>query len=1263
MEATWDLRANSSPRSLCVFAAAPDTASVATATSSNPFDTAAASSFTAADHAIALVYGTERGSLHYRCYAPPHSRSRGGLASSTNSNSIGTAATSLASTDVTATSSSTRSLKIKLPLGVSTGNSRPSSNLPRGYYPVDLSTGSLPGSVVACVPTSNSNHAHFLLLMDDNRGSNATHPGVFGAVTATLQHGTFHVHANTATATGLPRMSCATFSPTAGLVYAAGRTIASLPSQALPGSSAALDEKNRRFKGGGGASHSRRSVFFYTALPAPGVRSGQDGLAVTAGGRVAVVAVGNSFYAVAGHDADEDAPVSLADSCVKLLSFTQSSQVHPVIVLDVQDESLDTDWSCIFLASGRECAVVDLYYGPPSTPRISCTAPRNGSVTLASPILAAAASWPWLVVLTSDGLVSIRSPSCMAIPLRTVEVGTRPNDYFVLRTLKDGTQLAPWIMAVAYSGEGKVLQCQPDTAQDLADRLMRHAIDAFGANGFPRAELAEAVSASFTATSYVGPESSAHARSLLKQYLEAVLGLADFESGGASGWPTERSSSAAGGGGHHGTFDEASSSGFSGRGAPPTVLSSDSPAALLTGTALLCLVCGQLTPINSALASRAAKACVEKMGVVVEGSSDVSDAAIRVCELVAEKLLREASAAMSLSSSASPAPISRVKRTSQANVHTDFVEAAIYLLRSCGKHERAIEVAYEKLQHQGGSDGAATGRSVWSQIKYESYTATHLSELWATGKDTGCRLVLESLATHRLLENSPSLGLSVFTATHPQNTTKWRSMLARADPLAHPEYSSQVIKLLKSINPAIPYDKERTNAYDGQVLPLESGRALAAAFLESAIGIATGRPADEDEFDTLPPDDNFEERIANFHDELSFLLLEGVIAERRDDDKDDIDTDLGKIYRNKLRNLLRWPLAKIRPDNFLNALPSSFLPEKALVLGRVGRHEDALRILYVDLHSLDLALEYCDDRHEQQKARKEMARARHQQSYTDMIPTEEDNAYLPLVRVALESQDRERGTAAAIQVLALRRGSIDRAAALRLLPENVPVSAVARPFLIPALVDTESQCRRLTVVSALLRARYLRLKADLTVAQLKAQANLHVVPQLRSLNLGDPLHSTKAFRARPSATASTTMPDVMIVKYFFPRHLVIQAKVTVPVSGSMADATNSKPGSSSNSRALSDVSFVVAESSEEAIQPLLQVPIQFLPVRMTGSAWCVLTAAPSRMDGAVAQLTCELRYTVLAADAASMDPAASGVSTRTYVEELQDIEVHASHFS
>jgi hypothetical protein len=795
------------------------------------------------------------------------------------------------------------------------------------------------------------------------------------------------------------------------------------------------------------------------------------------------------------------------------------------------------------------------------------------------------------------------------------------------------------MLAISYSGAGKVLVCHPDTAQDLADRLMRHAIDAFGAKGFPRAELAEAMHASFTATSYVGPEPSQKSKLLLQQYLEAVLGLTDWDSGGTSGWPTELPTNE----GHHGSFGDDHGS-ISGRGIPPTVISSTTPAALLTGSALLCLVCMQLSPPFSSLASRAAKVCAEKIGVVID--TNVNKAAILVCETVAETLLRDASSSnFSLVSGSSPVPIARGTRSSQATVYTEFVEASIWLLRACGRHERAIDVAYEKLQRQTNAAGSGT-RSTWSRIKYESSTATHLSDLWASKE--GCELVIKTPATRRLLESNPGLGLSVFTSVHPQSEAQWRSLRAANYPLARPELVEAVVELLKSVHPAVPFTSEQgVISLDETTLPLESGRALAVSYLESALGVDTGRPLEDDEFDAVQSDSKAAIQIANFHDELSFLLLEGVIAERRDDETGDDDTGLGRIYRLKLRKFLRWPKAKIRSEKFMNALPPSFLQEKALLLGRLGRHEDALRILYRDLKSLELALDYCDDRHEQLRIKSSIT-FQDQDQYE--MPNEEDNAYLPLVRVALDSEDKDRGTAAAIKVLALRRGAIDRAAALRLLPSDVPVSSVARPFLIPALVDSESQVRRLTVVSALLRAKYLRLKDQLTSAQLKVQSNLQVVPQLRSLNLGDPLHSTNPFRARTSAPGGSNMPDVMIVKHFFPRHLVIQAKVT-----------NSVGPSGKNARTLSAVSFVVAESSEDAIQPLLQVPIQVLPYKLTGYAWCVLSASPARMDGPTAQLTCELRYTVQSVEASPWTT--SDGMGRTYVEELQDLEVHAAHFS
>jgi Vam6/Vps39-like protein vacuolar protein sorting-associated protein 39 len=152
---------------------------------------------------------------------------------------------------------------------------------------------------------------------------------------------------------------------------------------------------------------------------------------------------------------------------------------------------------------------------------------------------------------------------------------------------------------------------------------------------------------------------------------------------------------------------------------------------------------------------------------------------------------------------------------------------------------------------------------------------------------------------------------------------------------------------------------------------------------------------------------------------------------------------------------------------------------------------------------------------------------------------------------------------------------------------------------------------------------------------------------------------------------------VEITKHFFPRHLVIQAKVTnIPYAsgGTSSVFTPESFDNNNKQNVLSDVAFVVAESSEEeAIQPMLQVPIQLLPPKLTGSAWCVLSAMPMAMDGPTAQLTCELRYNVESVDGPGMmipgstannnNPSSSAASSRTFVEELQDLEVHAAHFS
>jgi hypothetical protein len=342
-------------------------------------------------------------------------------------------------------------------------------------------------------------------------------------------------------------------------------------------------------------------------------------------------------------------------------------------------------------------------------------------------------------------------------------------------------------------------------------------------------------------------------------------------------------------------------------------------------------------------------------------------------------------------------------------------------------------------------------------------------------------------------------------------------------------------------------------------------------------------------------------------------------------------------------------------------LPLSFLREHALLLGRLGRHEDALQILYTQEKSLDLALEYCDVRHERQLAQMEEAKALGVGGMASARAVPHECAYIPLVKVALSTDpDSDRGTAAAIQVLALRRGVIDKAAALRLLPKNIPMSSVVRPFLIPAVVENEAEVRRLTVASALLRSRYIQLKQKLTEAQLNSQASLHSALALLRLNLGEPLHSSKPIKARPVHAASPHYPDVTLIKHFFSRHLVIQARVVniVATPNAQNDGRNT----------LSNVAFVVAESSDEALVHTMDIPLKTLPPGAMGCAWCVVSASPQRLDGA-AFLTCELRFTVLDVDAATGMPtnfSDSGSATPgfgpTYVEELHDIEVRHTEF-
>ena len=103
---------------------------------------------------------------------------------------------------------------------------------------------------------------------------------------------------------------------------------------------------------------------------------------------------------------------------------------------------------------------------------------------------------------------------------------------------------------------------------------------------------------------------------------------------------------------------------------------------------------------------------------------------------------------------------------------------------------------------------------------------------------------------------------------------------------------------------------------------------------------------------------------------------------------------------------------------------------------------------------------------------------------------------------------------------------------------------------------------------------------------------------------------------------------------------------------------NSSPGISA--KTLGDLQLIIAESSDDALIPSINIAVKILPSGMKGSSWCVLAASPQRLDGS-AILTCEFRYKIVDVDIATGAPLNfdedNGMFDKLFVEEIQDIEI------
>ena len=142
--------------------------------------------------------------------------------------------------------------------------------------------------------------------------------------------------------------------------------------------------------------------------------------------------------------------------------------------------------------------------------------------------------------------------------------------------------------------------------------MMKLAIDAFGPSNFPRTKLAEAIGATFSATSYIGPDPSESTRSVLKQYLGSLLGL-ESEVGEVTCWLEHMDDS--------------------------RLL-----YQFVSGTALLCYSCALLKIPQGNLACRAAKLCASKVSSVKTWDESIT----RVFVDIADNILKLVSSSLSL---------------------------------------------------------------------------------------------------------------------------------------------------------------------------------------------------------------------------------------------------------------------------------------------------------------------------------------------------------------------------------------------------------------------------------------------------------------------------------------------------------------------------------------------------------------------------------------------------------------------------------------
>ncbi|XP_016892880.1 vam6/Vps39-like protein isoform X2 [Cynoglossus semilaevis] len=225
----------------------------------------------------------------------------------------------------------------------------------------------------------------------------------------------------------------------------------------------------------------------------------------------------------------------------------------------------------------------------------------------------------------------------------------------------------------------------------------------------------------------------------------------------------------------------------------------------------------------------------------------------------------------------------------------------------------------------------------------------------------------------------------------------------------------------------------------------------------------------------------WDEKEPEFHNVLTLLYLESVQVLMKEYLKSlpegvpavAAGQEEGKLgeFRKKLLFFLETS-SSYEPSRLISNFPfDGLLEERALLLGRMGNHEQALFIYVHILKDTSMAEEYCH---------------RH---YNSSVEGNKD-VYLSLLRMYLSPPDvrclgpikmevsgPQANLQAALQVLELHHSKLNTTKAINLLPANTPIREI-RVFLESVLEEKAQRKRCNQVLKSLLQAEYLRVQEE-----------------------------------------------------------------------------------------------------------------------------------------------------------------------------------------